>query len=517
MVRLANNTNVSESCSAEILEWLRMREIKDVCEKRNTLCFRLLRFKVRPSMATSIDQSSVLEDELTCPVCLDVFRDPHLLPCGHSFCLLCLYRLKRRAERSRFRCPECRETHRCSSTYQKNFKLANIADDYRRRGMEASTSQRPQQSQPASSKTPVSVPCDYCPPVGASVTDEKGEPEGVIAVTLAVKTCLKCEVSMCKEHVKPHMELPAFREHILTEPLGDLRKRKCPEHDEMYRYYCMDDKVCICNACTIEGGHSGHTIKTLKNTMKDLKASLQIQLQKVDGKLSKAERALQEQKELERQNKRFLEGCDQRVTALGEVLQVHLASFLANLRDCPRSLGCQAGPNIQRNIARVVQDQSRLQEARGSIQTLVQENDPFCFLQAYKSSSKRQWKKPLFCPENATINPDGLAEAIEAKQEEFLTEVRSRVSLLIDELCPVVGEEDDSGAEEEDDYDDEADEDGSDGDELDEAEEEMRSEEEDINDQNESADELYSPEGEEDDEVEEGEEEEEDDDEEETE
>lgn len=33
----------------------------------------------------------------------------------------------------------------------------------------------------------------------------------------------------------------------------------------------MDDKVCVCNACTIEGGHSGHRIKTLKNTMKDLK------------------------------------------------------------------------------------------------------------------------------------------------------------------------------------------------------------------------------------------------------
>lgn len=73
--------------------------------------------------------------------------------------------------------------------------------------------------------------------------------------------------------MKPHLELPAFREHPLTEPLGDLRKRKCPQHDEMYRYYCMDDRVCVCNACTIEGGHAGHTIKTLKNTMKDLKVT----------------------------------------------------------------------------------------------------------------------------------------------------------------------------------------------------------------------------------------------------
>ena len=36
----------------------------------------------------------------------------------------------------------------------------------------------------------------------------------------------------------------------------------------------MDDKVCVCNACTIEGGHFGHTIKTLRNAMKDLKVQL---------------------------------------------------------------------------------------------------------------------------------------------------------------------------------------------------------------------------------------------------
>lgn len=36
----------------------------------------------------------------------------------------------------------------------------------------------------------------------------------------------------------------------------------------------MDDKACVCTACTIEGEHAGHTIKTLKNTMKDLKVFL---------------------------------------------------------------------------------------------------------------------------------------------------------------------------------------------------------------------------------------------------
>uniref|UniRef100_A0A672KAP8 RING-type domain-containing protein n=1 Tax=Sinocyclocheilus grahami TaxID=75366 RepID=A0A672KAP8_SINGR len=85
-------------------------------------------------MATSAEDRSVLEEELTCPVCLDLYRDPHLLPCGHNFCLPCLRRLKSRSDHGRLRCPECRQSHRSSANWQKNFKLANIADGFRRRG-----------------------------------------------------------------------------------------------------------------------------------------------------------------------------------------------------------------------------------------------------------------------------------------------------------------------------------------------------------------------------------------------
>ncbi|XP_042257992.1 uncharacterized protein LOC121889846 isoform X1 [Thunnus maccoyii] len=236
------------------------------------------------------EQSSFLQQELTCPVCLDLYRDPHLLPCGHNFCRTCLYRLKWQANRGRLRCPECRDSHRCGTNFQKNFKLANIADDYRhhrRATTAAATALKSRESLTSSlptqqAKSVFAVPCDYCPSVtaeasgtsadGPSVSQEGGDKKEAAAAAsvFAVKTCLKCEVSMCQEHLKPHLELPAFREHPLTEPMNDFWKRKCPDHDEIYRYYCMDDKMCVCNACTIEG-HSGHTIKTLRNTMKDLK------------------------------------------------------------------------------------------------------------------------------------------------------------------------------------------------------------------------------------------------------
>lgn len=70
---------------------------------------------------------------------------------------------------------------------------------------------------------------------------------------LAVKTCLKCEVSLCKQHLAAHLELPAFTGHPLVKPLGDLRKRKCPQHDdEVLKYYCTTSRRYICNICAME-------------------------------------------------------------------------------------------------------------------------------------------------------------------------------------------------------------------------------------------------------------------------
>uniref|UniRef100_A0A3P8WIA3 Uncharacterized protein n=2 Tax=Cynoglossus semilaevis TaxID=244447 RepID=A0A3P8WIA3_CYNSE len=362
-------------------------------------------------MASANLEACVLQ-ELTCPVCLDLFRDPHLLPCGHNFCKSCLHHLKQQAERGRLRCPECRNSHRSTTSFQKNFKLANIADDYRQRRRTPSsaparaTALMPRDSLLAlagshSSRGVTAVPCDYCPSVGSKASGGgaaqdippaasalQGAGDGVAAApptTFAVKTCLKCEVSMCQEHIKPHLELPAFCEHPLTDPINDFWRRKCPAHDEIYRYYCMDDKACVCTACTIEGEHAGHTIKTLKNTMKDLKGKLDKQLYRVDRKCSMADKKLQEQREKERQNKAFMDESEQCLNRLGDELRVKVQSFVTRLQQCTHAHSDTNGQAIQKNISRICQDRARLQEARCGIESLMQENDPFLFIEVYKT------------------------------------------------------------------------------------------------------------------------------------
>ncbi|GAA6222693.1 E3 ubiquitin/ISG15 ligase TRIM25-like [Lates japonicus] len=506
-------------------------------------------------MAAAHSESSVLQEELTCPVCLDLYRDPHLLPCGHNFCKTCLDHLKRQAERGRLRCPECRDSHRCGTNFQKNFKLANIADDYRHRRRAVSAAATALKSRESLSSSlaaqpvrSVAVPCDYCPSVAAeasgistagdrsspaSVSQEGGDkqeaaaaaaaapPASVAMPMFAVKTCLKCEVSMCQEHVKPHLELPAFCEHPLTDPINDFWKRKCLEHDEIYRYYCMDDKMCVCNACTIEGEHSGHTMKTLKNTMKDLKGTLDKQLYRVDRKYSMAEKKLQEQKEKERQNKKFMDDSEACFNRLEEDMKAKVLSFIIRLRECTRTHCDTNGPAIQKNIFRICQDQARLQEVRCGIESLMQENDPFRFIEAYKTTGKqcrRQLRKNMFYPEYVDMETEVLVAIMEEEMKKFLDEeLPGHILTAINSLFHLsdLEEEEEENEEEaaEEDDDDDLD-DSSEGEMRSEGEEEEDEEEEDDEDgrdPSELGDDPYSP-GEEEEEERSEEEEEDDDD-----
>ena len=50
----------------------------------------------------------VLEEEITCPVCHEHFRDPKILPCLHYYCRECVRQLALRAGANRsFVCPKC--------------------------------------------------------------------------------------------------------------------------------------------------------------------------------------------------------------------------------------------------------------------------------------------------------------------------------------------------------------------------------------------------------------------------
>ncbi|XP_028446277.1 nuclear factor 7, ovary-like [Perca flavescens] len=67
-------------------------------------------------------------EELSCPVCRDIFKDPVLLPCSHSFCSACVdkwWMAKRRRE-----CPVCKAVSPTNLPPPRNLVLKNLCEAF---------------------------------------------------------------------------------------------------------------------------------------------------------------------------------------------------------------------------------------------------------------------------------------------------------------------------------------------------------------------------------------------------
>ncbi|XP_038657182.1 E3 ubiquitin/ISG15 ligase TRIM25-like [Scyliorhinus canicula] len=201
-----------------------------------------------------METAGSLAEELTCSVCLQIYQDPVILPCQHSFCEKCIDNAWAHfGLQGRVSCPQCRRNFNPRPCPERNFTLRNIVEKYN-------------QSQAAHAES-APVMCEYC--------IENPAP--------AVKTCLKCETSFCSFHLKPHLTKKTFSDHPLIEPLADLTKRQCLDHKKILEFYCKEDEKCVCISCTVIGSHKSHTLLSLDQAAAKIKDQLK-------GKVANLER-----------------------------------------------------------------------------------------------------------------------------------------------------------------------------------------------------------------------------------
>ncbi|KAM5289996.1 E3 ubiquitin-protein ligase Midline-1 isoform X2 [Sturnira hondurensis] len=177
-----------------------------------------------------------LESELTCPICLELFEDPLLLPCAHSLCFNCAHRIlvshcatnESVESITAFQCPTCRHvitlSQRGLDGLKRNVTLQNIIDRFQKAsvsGPNSPSETRRERAFDANAMTSAEkVLCQFC--------DQDPAQD-------AVKTCVTCEVSYCDECLKAtHPNKKPFTGHRLIEPIPDshIRGLMCLEHED---------------------------------------------------------------------------------------------------------------------------------------------------------------------------------------------------------------------------------------------------------------------------------------------
>ncbi|KAM9305399.1 E3 ubiquitin/ISG15 ligase TRIM25-like [Gastrophryne carolinensis] len=197
-----------------------------------------------------------LGDELSCPICLELYTEPVSLRCGHNFCRSCIMAALDTQEEARvYSCPKCREEYAERPQLEKNRKLNNIVESFR------STHQN-------------KIFCTYC----------------VDSPVPALKTCLQCEISMCERHLLAHDKLV---NHIVTELTSSLEYRKCSVHKETLKYYCPADGASICMSCWVAGDHKGHQVELLDDAAEKKKETLRDAAEKLKSQRQETERRIQ--------------------------------------------------------------------------------------------------------------------------------------------------------------------------------------------------------------------------------
>uniref|UniRef100_H3AS96 Tripartite motif containing 25 n=1 Tax=Latimeria chalumnae TaxID=7897 RepID=H3AS96_LATCH len=297
-------------------------------------------------MAASV-QEDLLKEELTCPICYQIFSNPVMLLCGHNYCLSCLEKtFKGQSEQGSYSCPECRCPLGASkpTLLQKNFKLANIVEHF-----EATNGAK--------------VFCDHCH-------------------CQAARTCFRGESSLCKDHLKLHLELPAFKDHLLLAPTKDLSKRRCSEHRKAVELFCFDCKTYACTECIAQGGHITHSVKPLETAQNILKMQLKSQLDRIKMKMKKAEGVWQKQVNQYSIKKQFAE-MKQKESKYFESLCRLVAKYQTAVMKSIEDAEQQAQRDIEDNLSVINAGYNSIDEVRKAVQKLLYEKDSLQLIQLF--------------------------------------------------------------------------------------------------------------------------------------
>ncbi|EDL33788.1 tripartite motif protein 7, isoform CRA_b [Mus musculus] len=274
--------------------------------------------------AEALALAAELQGEATCSICLEFFREPVSVECGHSFCRACIMRCWERpgagtgtATRTLpcpLPCPQCREPAR-PSQLRPNRQLAAVASLLRRFSL---------------------------PPTAPG---ERGTPAVPARAAAA----------------------------------------RCSQHGEQLKLYCQDDGRAICVVCDRAREHRSHAVLPLEEAVQEAKELLDSRLRALKKVLEDYEAFRSTE---ERESKELLKQMaaeKEKVGAEFQALRAFLVEQEGRLLSRLEVLSREVTQKQNENLAQLEGEITQLSKLSGQIQETAQKPD-LDFLQEFKST-----------------------------------------------------------------------------------------------------------------------------------
>jgi len=265
-----------------------------------------------------------LADVTECSICTEVFTDPRVLPCIHTYCLKCIQGWsKDKPPGDKQACPLCRKTFTIPENgldgLPKNFFVKKMLRVRELPSVEAQ-----------------SALCSMCT---YRATSEAAN------IDHATTYCLQCQEAFCELCASGHRKQKATRDHKLLQ-IGDRVKPEelytqyppanCDKHvDEAMKIYCNECRLVICMMCYIKE-HNSHKCSDIHELVDEFRKQMANDVKGVANGAEECEQTLQqmttEKKDFHEQVSKSRGEIREKTKQLRQMIDRHEESLLAELK-----------------------------------------------------------------------------------------------------------------------------------------------------------------------------------------